>query len=104
MGEVKDKIIVIGSEEFTLGFELVGIESISKNTIESCLSSSSSIGIIILSQEVYDELSLRIQKRIEELLKPIVIVLSESEVQTNSLREMIIKSLGVDLLKEKNSQ
>lgn len=94
-----DKIVVIGEEEFTLGFELVGVESYKLEKIEELLSKSNNIGIIIISHTDYNKLSLKIQNQISKLLKPIVIILSESDIKGNSLREKIIAAMGVDLMK-----
>lgn len=102
MAEVqKDKIVVVGTEEFTLGFELIGISSKGIEELESLFSKDSGVGIVIMQDRDYNSLSLRVQNRIEQLLKPIVIVLSEEEIKTNSIRDLIIRSLGVDLMKEK---
>ncbi len=93
------KVIVVGEEEFTLGFELVGIEAKPLEELETLLSNKEEIGIIILSQKDYDTLSLKVKNQIEKLIKPIVVILSADDVKGNSLREQIIKSLGVDLMK-----
>ncbi len=93
------KIIVLGDEEFTLGFELVGIEAKKVSEFEDLLNSKEEIGIIIISREDYDVLSLKLKNKIEKMLKPIVLILSKDDLRGNSLRDQIIKSLGVDLMK-----
>lgn len=94
-----EKIIVVGNEDFTLGFELVGIESRKTQDIEKLISKNENIGIIILSEEDYNELSLKIKNKIDSLLKPIVVILSKEDIKGNNLREKVMKVLGVDLLK-----
>ncbi len=95
----KSKIVVLGEEDFTLGFELVGIESNSLDKIEDLLRKESGIGIIIISQKDYDTLSIKIKNQIDKLIKPIVVILSDSDIKGNNLRNAIIKALGVDLMK-----
>lgn len=93
------KIIVCGKEEFTLGFELVGIEAKPINDLENLMSKNSDVGIVIISQNDYDSLSIKIKTQIDKLIKPIVVILSDSDIKGNNLKQAIIKALGVDLLK-----
>ena len=93
------KIIVLGNEEFTLGFELVGIEASTVERVEELLSKEANVGIAIVSQEDYDNLSIKIKNKISKSLKPIVVILSEDDVKGGNLRALVIKALGVDLLK-----
>ena len=97
--ETENKIIVVGEEEFNLGFELVGIESRPIEDIEKLISKIENTGIVILSQESYENLSLKIKNRIDSLLKPIVVILSKDDIKGNNLREKVMRVLGVDLLK-----
>ena len=93
------KIYVVGSEEFTLGFELVGVEAKSLDEFELLISKQSEAGIVIISQQDYDSLSLKVKSQIDKLLKPIVVILSKEDIKGGNLRDKIIKALGVDLLK-----
>jgi len=94
------KIVVFGNEEFVLGFELVGIETYLIEELEEIISNKESdIGIVVISSDDYEKLSLRIKNTISKLLKPIVVILSEDDIKGNSLREKIISAMGVDLLK-----
>ncbi len=97
--KTENKIIVVGDEEFTLGFELVGIESRQIKDIEKLISKIENTGIIILSQESYENLSLKIKNKIDSLLKPIVVILSKDDIKGNNLREKVMRVLGVDLMK-----
>jgi vacuolar-type H+-ATPase subunit F/Vma7 len=94
-----DEIVVVGNEEFTLGFELVGIRSSPLSDLESLLSKGSGVGVIILSSEDYETLSLKVKKIIDTLLKPIVVILSSEDIKGGNLRELVVRALGVDLLK-----
>lgn len=94
-----NKIIVCGNEDFTLGFELVGIEAKPMSKFESLIGKNSDIGIIVINQEDYDKLSLKLKNQITRLIKPIVLILSKDDIKGGNLKEAIIKALGVDLLK-----
>lgn len=94
------KIVVVGDESFTLGFELVGIEAKPMKDFENLLHKDEDIGIIIVPQEEYDALSLKIKTKLDTLIKPIVVILSEEDIKGGNLRNAIIRALGVDLLKE----
>lgn len=94
------KIVVVGDESFTLGFELVGIEAKPMKDFENLLHKDEDIGIIIVPQEEYDALSLKIKTKLDTLIKPIVVILSEEDIKGSNLRNAIIRALGVDLLKE----
>ncbi len=94
------KIIVVGDESFTLGFELVGIEAKPMKEFENLLHKDENIGIIIIPQEEYDTLSLKIKTKLDTLIKPIVVILSEEDIKGGNLRNAIIRALGVDLLKD----
>ncbi|MCA9458962.1 MAG: hypothetical protein KC589_04110 [Nanoarchaeota archaeon] len=93
------KIVVVGKEDFTLGFELVGIEARPLKDLELLLSKTEDTGIIVILREDYDTLTLKVKNQIEKILKPIVVILSADDIKGNSLRDQIIKSLGVDLMK-----
>lgn len=93
------KIAVCGNEDFTLGFELVGMDAYTMNDFEKLISKSSDAGIVIISQEDYNLLSLKLKNNVDKLLKPIVVILSKDDIKGGNLRESIIKALGVDLLK-----
>ncbi|MEM4756286.1 MAG: V-type ATP synthase subunit F [Candidatus Woesearchaeota archaeon] len=99
-------LAVIGKEEFTLGFMLAGVRKIyidrgSKETqkIIEELKADPSIGIIVIQQETFDELADYIQEELIRLVKPVVVTLSKKG-EAQKLREMIIKSIGVDLWQE----
>jgi len=94
-----EKIIVLGNEDFTLGFELIGIEAMTIDSIDEILANKFNVGIVIISKVDYDSLSSRLKNMISKSLKPIVIILSKEDLRANSLRDKIIKAMGVDLMK-----
>jgi len=96
MGE----IVVVGGNEFTVGFQLAGIrvievdKDIEKKVNE--LLDDPGVDIIITSPKTVDALSERIKDRLFKVVKPVTVVVSEDEKEEN-IRKMIIKSIGVDL-------
>ena len=95
-----EKIVVAGSEDFTLGFELVGIESYTIDKLEELMKNDEEIGIIVISKEDHSNLDEKLKQKVATQKKPIVIVLSQEDVQGEGLRDKIVKVLGVDLMKE----
>lgn len=93
------KIVALGNEDFTLGFELVGLESRPIEDLEQLISKSEDTGIVIIQEEEFQNLSIKLKTQIERLLKPIVVIISEDDIKGNSIRDQIIKALGVDLMK-----
>lgn len=93
------KIVVVGSEEFGLGFELVGVERYDVEKIEEVMHKDSDIGIAIISKDDYEELSMKIKNQIDKSLKPIVVILSEEDIKGGNLRELVVRALGVDVMK-----
>lgn len=93
------KMIAIGDEEFTFGFELVGIEARKLDELETLLQRGTDAGIIVLNQNDYETLPVKLKHRIDRSLQPIVVILSEEDVKGGNLREAVMRTLGVDLLK-----
>jgi len=94
-----DEIIVVGNEEFTFGFELIGIKSFKLDKFSEIISSKSSSGIVIISRNDYETLSIKIKNIIDKITKPIVVILSDDDIKGNNLRDQVMKVLGVDLMK-----
>lgn len=95
------EIVVIGENEFTVGFQLAGINRVIEldKDIEEKVASilnDEDVGIIITSPKTVDALSERIKNKLFKVVKPVTVVVSHEEKEEN-LRKMIIKSIGVDL-------
>jgi len=96
----RQSVVAIGDDEFIMGFRLAGLQSIHYRAEEDMMTllRDQSIGIIITSKETFDSLSDNRKYDALKSIRPVVVVVS-SEPQ-EELRKMIIRSIGVDLLKE----
>lgn len=98
------EIAVYGKEDFLLGFMLVGIKKVyteKENTTENVtlikgLLQDDTTGVLVIQEEAYHTLPLRNQEDLSKSIKPVTVILSK-ESGIGRLREMIIKSIGVDL-------
>ncbi len=100
------KIIVMGGKDFTLGFQLGGIKEvweIDENNysqkFESCLVEAD-VGIVIIDEKYYKKLPARLKKKLEKMISPVIVSISESDVGASDISELIKRSLGVDLWKQ----
>lgn len=98
------EIVVVGSHEFTLGFQLAGITRLHhpdtdkeiSQTINDLLKDNT-VGIIVIDNSDLARLSERLRERIAESITPTVLGIGTQE--DNTLRESIKSALGVDLWK-----
>jgi len=95
------RLAVIGTEEFTLGFMLAGVRDIfvdhNPQTTEKIIDElDKDIGILVMQQESFDGLPDYTREDLIKSVKPVVVTLSKKG-DGGQLREMIIKSIGVDL-------
>ena len=102
------EIYVVGGSDFTLGFYLTGIRNIvnvvEKKDVERTflkLSSNTNIGIIITDNITVSKLPTVLKKKVENSVNPITVVLSEDDSSQDNLRDMVKRSIGVDLWKKK---
>ena len=101
------RFIILGGEEFTLGFRLAGVNDIvevnensSEKEIKKILDEKTD-GICVVDKKTIDMLHERTRSKIEDSVKPVFVVLSETAEQEN-IRRMIIKAIGIDIMaKEK---
>ena len=97
------KIIVAGTNEFVVGFQLAGI----KETIElgsnayaelKNLKSRKDLGVIIVDEKIMEGLEQHQRLDIDASVEPVFIPVS-ARIEQDSLRRLIKKSVGVDLWK-----
>ena len=98
------EIAVVGSGEFITGFQLTGIKkayAVDKN-LEGKITEvleDEEVGILILNARDMKRLPARFRESLEDSVKPSVVALSTEKTEVG-LREIIKKSIGVDLWRE----
>lgn len=98
------ELAIIGGSEFALGFALAGVKRIIEvdgNPAPAFKQAmqEEGVGIIITDGATLAKLDEHVREDVERSVKPVVVALSMETTQ-ESLRKMIKKSIGVDLLKE----
>jgi len=98
------EIAVVGTPEFTLGFQLAGIVNLHNpesddemgNTLRSMLDEDE-VGIIVVDATDLNRMPDKLRQRLSDSISPTVLGIGTEE--DNSLRESIKSALGVDLWK-----
>ncbi|MDP7002823.1 MAG: V-type ATP synthase subunit F [Candidatus Thalassarchaeaceae archaeon] len=98
------EIAVVGTPEFTLGFQLAGIMHLHNpesddemgNTLRSMLDEDE-VGIIVVDATDLNRMPDKLRQRLSDSISPTVLGIGTEE--DNSLRESIKSALGVDLWK-----
>ncbi len=100
------KIILIGSSEFVLGFQLAGIRDIirtddkknGKNLNQEIKEAmkSKDVGVILTEEKAMESITEDLRQEMLLSSRPSVVVLSKKE-QDEALKLMIKKSIGIDL-------
>jgi V/A-type H+-transporting ATPase subunit F len=97
-------ITVVGSPEFTLGFQLAGISNLynpegeeETSKVFRSLLTTKGVGIVVVDSAVLSTLPERLRERLSESITPTVLGIGTEEDTT--LRETIRKAIGVDLWK-----
>ena len=98
------ELAVIGSQEFTLGFQLAGISNIYNPENDDQMSSqlksllnSKEVGIIVIDSSIMTTLPERLRDQLSASVTPTVLGIGTEEDTT--LRDTIRKAIGVDLWK-----
>ena len=98
------ELAVVGSQEFTLGFQLAGISNIFNPETDDEMSSqlksllnSKEVGIIVIDSSIMSTLSERLRDQLSASVTPTVLGIGTEEDTT--LRDTIRKAIGVDLWK-----
>ncbi|MBI2523577.1 hypothetical protein HYW19_04240 [Candidatus Woesearchaeota archaeon] len=97
------KTVVLGSNEFIVGFQLAGI----KDTIEASnnplkdinkLKEKKEHGVVIIDEKIMENLDKHERIDVEDSVDPVFIPVS-TKIEQDSLKRLIKKSIGVDLWK-----
>ena len=98
------EIAVVGTPEFTLGFQLAGVNRLHHPEDDEALADTmrdlltqQDVGIVVLDSANLTRLSDRLRSRIADSITPTVLGIGTEE--DNTLRESIKSALGVDLWK-----
>ncbi|MCH1482141.1 MAG: hypothetical protein L7T81_07885 [Candidatus Poseidoniaceae archaeon] len=98
------ELAVVGSQEFTLGFQLAGISNIFNPETDDEMSSqlksllnSKEVGIIVIDSSIMSALPERLRDQLSASVTPTVLGIGTEEDTT--LRDTIRKAIGVDLWK-----
>ena len=98
------ELAVVGSQEFTLGFQLAGISNIFNPETDDEMSSqlksllnSKQVGIIVIDSSIMSTLPERLRDQLSASVTPTVLGIGTEEDTT--LRDTIRKAIGVDLWK-----
>tara|TARA_B100001248_G_scaffold242893_2_gene210766 strand:+ start:227 stop:526 length:300 start_codon:yes stop_codon:yes gene_type:complete len=98
------ELAVVGSHEFTLGFQLAGISSTFNPTSDEEMASqlksllnSREVGIIVIDSAIMSTLPERLRDQLSASVTPTVLGIGTEEDTT--LRDTIRKAIGVDLWK-----
>ena len=97
------KIAVIGGNEFTVGFQLAGVKDVVEvgdnpfSDIKN-LKNRKDIGIVVVDEKIMEKLDIHQKLEIESSVEPVFIPLS-TNVEQDSLKSLIKKSIGIDLWK-----
>jgi V/A-type H+/Na+-transporting ATPase subunit F len=95
-------IAVVGNSEFTLGFRLAGIKNIvnTNNPQEELprFLNNEDVGIVIIDDQTMGKLDEYIKEQVVNSISPVFVVVGKESKQ-DELRQMIIQSIGVDLMK-----
>ena len=98
------EIAVVGSPEFTLGFQLAGLSDLHNPEGEEALHATlrsllnnKSVGIMVVDSVMLTSLPDRLRDQLSSCVSPTVLGIGTEEDTT--LRETIRKAIGVDLWK-----
>ena len=94
------ELAVIGKEDFCLGFGLAGVRNIFEtaepaDAIEM-VNRNQEIGVVIFDESLLNKLDEFEKSKIEGSVRPVFVMLSLNE-ESDALRKMIKKSIGVEL-------
>jgi V/A-type H+-transporting ATPase subunit F len=98
------EIAVVGTPEFTLGFQLAGISHVHNSSSDEDTSrilrdllNEKDVGIVVVDSAILARMPERLRNRLSDSISPTVLGIGTEEDTT--LRENIRKAIGVDLWK-----
>jgi V/A-type H+-transporting ATPase subunit F len=98
------EIAVVGTPEFTLGFQLAGISHVHNSSSDEDTSrilrdllNEKEVGIVVVDSAILARMPERLRNRLSDSISPTVLGIGTEEDTT--LRENIRKAIGVDLWK-----
>lgn len=99
------EIVVLGNDDFVTGFLLSGVRKVvvsSEKKLDSEVEkivSDPNAGILVLEQECFDNLSHLTRRKLNKILPPVVVTVSKDRKESD-IRQLIKRSIGVDLWKD----
>ncbi|HIK79012.1 MAG: V-type ATP synthase subunit F [Methanobacteriota archaeon] len=98
------EIAVVGSQDFTMGFQLAGVSNVHNPADEEGLIShlksllnNKEVGIVVVDSTVLASLPERLRQQLSDSISPTVLGIGTEEDTT--LRDSIRRAIGVDLWK-----
>lgn len=97
-------IRVVGGKDLLIGFQLAGVKefvdvsSEKPGPVFKKILDQGREGIVITDDSTVEKLSRNLRFQIENSLTPVFVILSEGEAGREALRDMIRKSIGVDVM------
>lgn len=94
------ELAIVGSEEFVLGFRLVGIRKIFACPDENLekkigeVLNDKNVGILVLHDSSLSKVSPPMKQKLRESIRPVLITVGEEE---EDLREKVRRTIGIDL-------
>jgi len=106
--ELTQNIVVIGDTPTCTGFRLAGVQSVypvegkDASEILDGLLSMNEVGIIIINEKILGQMGNQMKKKLEKIAKPVIIAVPDKDgpmEQADSLKNMVKKALGFELIK-----
>ena len=95
------EIVVVGNDDFVTGFALAGVryvfssEANLEEEVQKALDERD-VGILVMEEDQFKLLNYKTRKMLDRLVRPVLVLISDKG-RGSDIREMIKKSLGVDL-------
>ena len=94
-------VVVLGGDEFIVGFQLAGIKEtveVSSEPLKDILEfkKRKDVGIVVVDEKIMEGLDIHQRREIEDSVDPVFIPIS-TKVEQDSLKRLIKKSIGVEL-------